>query len=177
MRRGEVLGLRCRDLDLERGRLSIRQTITLVDHKIVIANRTKTGKGRAVDLDSTTIAELRAHRAANGSPITSYVVTPFLAGTAQAARVFNSTATAETVTGLTNAASYTFGVAARNGRGTGPAAASGSVAVGTPTAPHAPMAEEWPYVCEECGRESSIVDEIRRANSQGTLDLGSAASR
>lgn len=32
-----------------------------VDHKIVIANRTKTGKGRAVDLDATTIAELRAH--------------------------------------------------------------------------------------------------------------------
>jgi integrase len=63
MRRGEVLGLRWRDLDLERGRLSIRQTVTLVDHAIVIANRTKTGKGRAVDLDATTIAELRAHRA------------------------------------------------------------------------------------------------------------------
>jgi integrase len=63
MRRGEVLGLRWRDLDLDGSRLSIRQTITLVDHKIVIANRTKTGKGRAVDLDATTIAELRAHRA------------------------------------------------------------------------------------------------------------------
>jgi integrase len=62
MRRGEVLGLRWRDLDLEGGRLSIRQTVTLVDHAIVIANRTKTGKGRAVDLDATTIAELRAHR-------------------------------------------------------------------------------------------------------------------
>lgn len=62
MRRGEVLGLRWRDLDLEGGRLSIRQTVTLVDHKIVIANRTKTGKGRAVDLDGTTIAELRAQR-------------------------------------------------------------------------------------------------------------------
>ncbi|MDQ1381180.1 MAG: hypothetical protein QOG65_3004 [Actinomycetota bacterium] len=41
----------------------------------------------------------------------------------------------------------------------------------------APMADEWPYICEECGRESSIVDAIRRANFQGTLDLGSAASR
>ena len=63
MRRGEVLGLRWRDLDLDGGHLSIRQTVTLVDHKIVIANRTKTGKGRAVDLDATTIAELRAYRA------------------------------------------------------------------------------------------------------------------
>ena len=63
MRRGEVLGLRWRDLDLDGGRLSIRQTITLVDHKIVTANRTKAGKGRAVDLDAATIAELRAHRA------------------------------------------------------------------------------------------------------------------
>jgi integrase len=62
MRRGEVLGLRWKDLDLDQGRLSIRQTVTLVDHKIVTANRTKTGKGRAVDLDPTTIAELRAHR-------------------------------------------------------------------------------------------------------------------
>jgi integrase len=63
MRRGEVLGLRWRDIDLDAGRLTIRQTITLVDHKIVIAPRTKTGNGRAIDLDAATVAELRAHRA------------------------------------------------------------------------------------------------------------------
>jgi integrase len=62
MRRGEVLGLRWRDVDLDNGRLSIRQTITLVDHEIRIAPRTKTGKGRAIDLDEATMAELRAHR-------------------------------------------------------------------------------------------------------------------
>ncbi len=63
MRRGELLGLRWRDIDLDGGRLSIRQTVTLVDHEIVIANRTKTGRGRAVDLDASTISEMRAHRA------------------------------------------------------------------------------------------------------------------
>jgi integrase len=63
MRRGECLGLRWRDVDLDSARLSIVQTVTIVDHKIRIAGRTKTGKGRAVDLDATTVAELRAHRA------------------------------------------------------------------------------------------------------------------
>jgi integrase len=63
MRRDEVLGLRWRDIDLDAGRLSIRQTVTLIDHEIRIAPRTKTGKGRAIDLDATTVAELRAHRA------------------------------------------------------------------------------------------------------------------
>jgi integrase len=62
MRRGEVLGLRWCDIDLDASRASVRQTITLVDHKIVVANRTKTGKGRAVDLDAATISEVRAHR-------------------------------------------------------------------------------------------------------------------
>jgi hypothetical protein len=36
------------------------------------------------------------------------------------------------------------------------------------------MADDWPYVFEACGRESSMMDDIRRANFQGTLDLGSA---
>lgn len=63
MRRGEVLGLRWFDLDLDGGRLSIRQTVSLIDHKIVIASGTKTGNARGVDLDAITVAELRAHRA------------------------------------------------------------------------------------------------------------------
>lgn len=62
MRRGELLGLRWRDLNLEGGRLSIRQTVTLVDHKIVTTNCTKTGKGRAIELDERTVSELRSHR-------------------------------------------------------------------------------------------------------------------
>lgn len=63
MRRGEVLGLRWRDIDLDASRLTIVQTVTLVDHKVRIASRTKTGAGRSIDLDATTIAELRAYRA------------------------------------------------------------------------------------------------------------------
>jgi hypothetical protein len=56
----------------------------------------------------------------NGSAITGYVVTPYIGATAQSPRPFGSTATTETVTGLTNATAYTFKIAATNGNGTGP---------------------------------------------------------
>jgi hypothetical protein len=38
-----TIGLRWADIDLDAARLSIRQTVTLVDRKIIVANRTKTG--------------------------------------------------------------------------------------------------------------------------------------
>jgi phospholipase C len=53
----------------------------------------------------------------NGSAITSYVVTPYIGSAAQAARVFNSSATTEIISGLTNGTTYAFTVAARNARG------------------------------------------------------------
>ena len=72
----------------------------------------------------------------NGSSITGYVVTPYVGTTAQTATTFNSTATSQTVTGLTNGTTYTFTVAAKNGNGTGPqSVASGAVTVGAPVAP------------------------------------------
>ena len=37
MRRGEALGLRWQDVDLEGARASIRQTVTAVDHRVRIA--------------------------------------------------------------------------------------------------------------------------------------------
>ena len=58
--------------------------------------------------------------AANGAAITAYVVVPYVAGVAQPARTYASAATAETITGLAAAHTFTFRVAARNGRGTGP---------------------------------------------------------
>jgi hypothetical protein len=54
-----------------------------------------------------------------GSPITGYVVTPYVAGVAQPAQVFNSTLTTQVVTGLTNGTTYKFKVAAFNAVGTG----------------------------------------------------------
>jgi hypothetical protein len=54
----------------------------------------------------------------NGAAVKGYVVTPYLDGTKPAkARVFNSPATKQVVTGLRRHARYTFTVAARNNRG------------------------------------------------------------
>jgi hypothetical protein len=55
-----------------------------------------------------------------GSPITGYIITPYLAGVAQPAHVYNSTATTELVPGLTDSQSYRFAIAAKNAVGTGP---------------------------------------------------------
>lgn len=62
MRRGEVLGLRWTDVDLDQRRLSVRQAVTLVAYKLVISD-VKTDNGRrTIDLDERTIAVLRGWR-------------------------------------------------------------------------------------------------------------------
>lgn len=61
-RRGEVLGLRWTDLDLDAGRASIRQTAITVKHDVRIGEP-KTAKGRrTITLDPATVAALREHR-------------------------------------------------------------------------------------------------------------------
>jgi streptogramin lyase len=70
----------------------------------------------------------------NGSSINGYVITPYIGTAKQTSMSFNSTATTETVTGLTNATTYTFTVAAKNARGIGPSATSSAVTVGPPVA-------------------------------------------
>ena len=79
--------------------------------------------------------------ASNGAPITGYVVRPYLGTVAQPARVFNSAATSEIVTGLKNGSSYQFTVAARNAGGTGsPSAKSTAIVIGVPGRPGTPTA-------------------------------------
>ncbi|WP_440070964.1 putative Ig domain-containing protein [Streptosporangium sp. OZ121] len=59
--------------------------------------------------------------AANGSAITSYVVTPYIGGVAQPTQTFPGTATTQRVVGLAPGTSYTFTVTAVNAAGPGPA--------------------------------------------------------
>jgi titin len=66
------------------------------------------------------IVQWTAPSSNNGAAVTGYVVTPYLGSTAQTAKTFDSTATTQTVTGLQNANTYTFVVAAKNARGVGP---------------------------------------------------------
>jgi integrase len=62
MRRGEVLGLRWRDVDLAAGRLSVVHTLILAHYQVKVSEP-KTGKGRrSVALDPDTVDVLRVHR-------------------------------------------------------------------------------------------------------------------
>lgn len=62
MRRGEALGLRWSDVDLDAGRLRVVQTIIQVRSKVTTGEpRTARGR-RPIALDSGTIAVLREHR-------------------------------------------------------------------------------------------------------------------
>jgi titin len=71
-----------------------------------------------------------------GSPITSYVVTPYLGTTALSARAFPAGHTRALFTGLKNGKTYRFTVAARNAVGTGASSTkSGLVTAGAPGRP------------------------------------------
>ena len=78
-----------------------------------------------------------APAANGGSPVTGYTVTPYIGASAQTVQTFASTATAQTVTGLTNGTAYTFRVAATTAAGTG-AASAASAAITPRTVPGAP---------------------------------------
>lgn len=64
LRRGELAGLRWRDLDLDRGTLSVTtQRTTDTDYQVITKAPKGTGR-RTVDLGEGTVAALRAHRQA-----------------------------------------------------------------------------------------------------------------
>jgi integrase len=71
MRRGEALALRWRDVNLDAGTVSVRRSAGVVRVKGegagVVEGDTKSGKPRVIDLDASTVAELRAHRRARGA--------------------------------------------------------------------------------------------------------------
>jgi integrase len=62
LRRGEVLGLRWADVDLDAARVAVRQTLISVEYGVQLSEP-KTAKGRrSVALDPQTVAILREHR-------------------------------------------------------------------------------------------------------------------
>jgi integrase len=62
MRRGEALGIRWRDVDLDRGRLSVVQTITQTRSKVVVGEPKTANGRRSIALDDATLGVLRDHR-------------------------------------------------------------------------------------------------------------------
>jgi hypothetical protein len=77
-----------------------------------------------------------------GVPIAGYRVTPYVAGAAQTPQSFPVSQTAAVATGLSNGTTYTFTVSAVDANGAGPESLpSGSVTVGSPSAPTAVVAE------------------------------------
>jgi integrase len=66
MRRGEVLGVRWSDIDLDNGTVAIRQTIVSVSYEVQVSEP-KTARGRRIiSLDPATVAVLRWHAEAQG---------------------------------------------------------------------------------------------------------------
>jgi integrase len=61
MRRGEVLGLRWRDVDLNSARLSVRHAVVSVAYT-VLDSTPKSHQARVIDLDEATVDQLRSHR-------------------------------------------------------------------------------------------------------------------
>ena len=60
MRRGEILGLRWCDLDLDANRLAVRQALVSIAYEVEISD-VKTGTGRrTIDLDRTTVDVMKA---------------------------------------------------------------------------------------------------------------------
>ena len=70
--------------------------------------------------DRTATVSWSAPASDGGAPVSAYVVTPYRALLPLPAQTFGSTATTQTVTGLTNGLEYRFRVQATNALGTGP---------------------------------------------------------
>jgi len=67
MRRGEALGLRWADVDLNAGTVNVTRTVIIVDHVIQFGDPKTAAGARTIALDDRTVAALRAHRARRAS--------------------------------------------------------------------------------------------------------------
>jgi integrase len=63
-RRGEVLGLRWCDVDLDQARLSVRQTLLTINYELHLSEPKTRRSRRSISLDPATVSALRAHRKA-----------------------------------------------------------------------------------------------------------------
>jgi integrase len=63
IRRGEVLGLRWQDIDFQRRRLAVRQTVVTVNYQVSLGTPKTARRRRSVALDTTTITALKLHQA------------------------------------------------------------------------------------------------------------------
>jgi integrase len=63
LRRGEALGLKWSDIDLDAGKLSVRRTLVAVGYRVEWSTPKTRRSNRTVDLDSGSVAALRRHRA------------------------------------------------------------------------------------------------------------------
>ena len=122
------------------------------------------GSSRQVVLTWTTPAN-------NGAKITSYAITVFTGGVAQAGLAHTVTcsqpctpATNWTVTGLTNGTLYTFKVAAINSRGSGPVGSTAVKASATAIKPGAPTA-----VVATAGAATANIAWVAPSNGTATI--------
>jgi len=71
MRRGELLALRWRDIDLDAGTIAIRRSAGIIRNKgkgaAVVEGPTKTNKPRVIDIDAETVTLLRAWKRERGT--------------------------------------------------------------------------------------------------------------
>ena len=101
-----------------------------------------------------------------GSAITGYVITPYAGTTALANRTFG-VVTQATITGLTNAKTYTFSVSATNANGSGAPRSSPPIVVGAPTMPTGVTARQ---ADDKVGSPSAIVHWIAPANNGSAIN-------
>ncbi|MFN2488897.1 MAG: tyrosine-type recombinase/integrase [Actinomycetota bacterium] len=90
LRRGEAVGLRWQDLDLNGGRLTIRQTFVTIGHE-VRRSKPKTTRGqRVVALDRTTVALLESASSAGEMAAAIARLPPRWRGTAPSNRCYEA---------------------------------------------------------------------------------------